>query len=199
MNPVSGTAQACLILGLDFKDIAMLVAVIISPIVALLISIFIQNRTEKRKDRFSIFNTLMSTRYRKNPGEDVIKALNLIDVVFHDQKSVRGSLKEYKKMVLAEGTETEGQIQQRQIQYQKLIHEISKSLGYSKEIETWDINNVCIPKFYLDQERNSSETQTKIGNMLNLVNFILQSETNKKIPSPPPTESLLPTAKVDIG
>ena len=65
-----------------------LVAVIIIPILAVIIAQYLQNRSEKRKDKMQIFKVLMTSRiYGWTP--ESVHCLNLIDVVFSDDKEVR--------------------------------------------------------------------------------------------------------------
>ena len=73
--------------------VANLVAIIIAPVVAVLIGQWFQNRGEKRKDKLEIFKTLMIARNGWNP--ESVKALNIIDIVYADDKAVREQWKEY--------------------------------------------------------------------------------------------------------
>ena len=78
---------------MDIGDWLNLVAIIIAPIAAVLIGQRLQNRAEKRKDKLEIFKTLMIAR--NNWSLESYKALNIIDIAFADDETVRARWKEY--------------------------------------------------------------------------------------------------------
>ena len=47
---------------MELKDILNLAAIIVIPIAAVLIGQWLQNRSEKRKDKMQIFKVLMTSR-----------------------------------------------------------------------------------------------------------------------------------------
>ena len=69
----------------DFFNIA---AIIVAPIIAVWIGQLLQTRAEKRKDKLQIFKILMTARIY-GWTVDSVHALNIIDVVFADDKEVR--------------------------------------------------------------------------------------------------------------
>ena len=83
-------------------DVINILAILISPIIAVLISIWVQNRKEKRQNKMNIFTTLMATRHSSIIDESV-RALNMIDVVFYDKHLVRQLWREYFDMLGNEG------------------------------------------------------------------------------------------------
>ena len=72
---------------------ANLAAIIIIPVAAVLIGQWLQDRAKKREDKMNIFKTLMTARIY---GWTVasVQALNIIDIVFADDKSVRDAWKD---------------------------------------------------------------------------------------------------------
>ena len=58
-----------------------IIAVLLSPVIAVLVTVYLQNRREKRSQKLWIFNTLIGTRHSPLIEENV-RALNMIDVVF---------------------------------------------------------------------------------------------------------------------
>lgn len=76
-------------------QIINIIAVLLSPVVALLISIFIQNRSAKRKSKMEIFNTLLATRHNVYIVDETVRAFNMIDVVFYDKPKIRSLWREY--------------------------------------------------------------------------------------------------------
>ncbi len=67
-----------------------IIAILLSPVTAVLISIWVQDRREKRQQKRFIFSSLMSTRHQI-VSDEFVRALNMIDVVFHDEKKVSGN------------------------------------------------------------------------------------------------------------
>ncbi len=78
---------------MNIEDILNLIAIVIIPIVAVLIGQWLQDRAEKRKDKMYIFKTLMTARiYGWTP--ESVNCLNVIDIVFADDKDVRSAWKD---------------------------------------------------------------------------------------------------------
>ena len=73
---------------MECKDILNLIAIVAIPIAAVLIGQYLQNRAEIRKDKMQIFKTLMTSRTYGWTQESV-HCLNIIDIVFADDKTVR--------------------------------------------------------------------------------------------------------------
>jgi len=69
-------------------EILTIIAILVSPAIAVLVSMWIQNRKEKRQHKRYIFASLMSTRHQVI-SDEIVRALNMIDVVFHDKKKAR--------------------------------------------------------------------------------------------------------------
>lgn len=78
---------------MDIGDVLNLIAIIIAPIVAVLIGQWLQNRSERRKDKLEIFKSLMIARNGWSP--ESVRALNIIDIVYADDNNVRLRWKEY--------------------------------------------------------------------------------------------------------
>ena len=73
---------------MECKDILNLIAIVVIPIAAVLIGQHLQNRAEIRKDKMHIFKVLMTSRIYGWTQESV-HCLNIIDIVFADDKKVR--------------------------------------------------------------------------------------------------------------
>ena len=77
---------------MEGKDILNIIAIVIAPIAASAIAVWLQNRSEKRKDKMYIFKVLMTSRiYGWTPEK--VNVLNIIDIVFSDDKKVRAASK----------------------------------------------------------------------------------------------------------
>ncbi len=79
-----------------------IIAILLSPVTAVLISIWVQDRREKRQQKKFIFSSLMSTRHQI-VSDEIVRALNMIDVVFHDKEKVRKLWHEYYDMLYNRG------------------------------------------------------------------------------------------------
>ena len=145
-----------------------LVAVINIPILAVIIAQYLQNRSEKRKDKMQIFKVLMTSRiYGWTP--ESVHCLNLIDVVFSDDKEVRKAWKDlYDKYCVENPTETELK-KIKDAQY-KLLETIAHSLGYKNKI-TWEtIQNPYIPNGMISQQMQQNARQEGIDNLIKSIN-----------------------------
>src|SRR6266496_2164632 len=65
-----------------------IIAILVGPIIAVGITLWWQNRKEKRDAKKILFVRLMAQRKTTPPTYDWVQALNLIDVVFADDRSV---------------------------------------------------------------------------------------------------------------
>ena len=62
-------------------EILTFCAILLSPVIAVLITVWLQNRKERRATKLWVFNTLIATRHDPIKDENV-RALNMVDVVF---------------------------------------------------------------------------------------------------------------------
>lgn len=79
---------------MEWKDILNLVAILLSPIVALGISAYWQKKQDEKGRKMHIFYTLMRTRAQRL-HYDHVQALNTIDVEFYDERQVVEAWKKY--------------------------------------------------------------------------------------------------------
>ena len=141
---------------MDMNLVVNLVAIIIAPVVAVLIGQWFQNRGEKRKDKLEIFKTLMIARNGWNP--ESVKALNIIDIVYADDKAVREQWKEYyDRLCVEEPSEIE--LKKIKTSQDKLLEAIATSLGYKDKV-TWEtIQNPYVPKGMIEEAQMQREWQ----------------------------------------
>lgn len=71
-----------------------LIALIMGPIIAVVISYFITKWQEKRNQQIKIFLTLMETRKKIPMPESFVNSLNTIDIVFRGNKKIMEARKE---------------------------------------------------------------------------------------------------------
>ena len=129
---------------LEMKDIINILAITLSPIIAVLISIWLQDRKEKRQQKLWLLYALISTRHTPL-SEESIKALNSIDLVFWDENSVRRLWKEYFEMLNNQGLQNDVGYRQRTTKLLELITEMANVLGYKDAITALDVDRIYLP------------------------------------------------------
>ena len=139
------------------RDFVEVLAVLISPVVAVWIGSYLQTKAEKRKDKIVLFKALMTERiYGWSYGS--VNALNIIDIVFDDDVKVRTAWKNlYEKYAVDSGTDdTYKEIQELQ---HKLLEAMAISLGYKEKI-IWDsIRKPYLPKGLVEMQEKQKQLQ----------------------------------------
>lgn len=125
---------------------------IIVPILAAFIGAFLafryQNNSEKRKNKLQVLSVLMAYRHTGALDDDFVKALNLIDIVYHDNKKVKELLHRYLDV-------TRGNlftIGERVNVFLELLLAMCQDVGY-KDLNRNDIND-----FYSPLRPNTTES-----------------------------------------
>lgn len=128
---------------MTWDNILNIFVIIVAPIAAVVIGQILQNRSERRKDKLEIFKVLMMNRV--GWSIEAARALNIIDIVFADDKNVRSCWKAYyDKLCIQEPDEMERK--QIEAAKDKLLESIAISLGYKNKI-TWEtIQNPYLPR-----------------------------------------------------
>lgn len=149
---------------LGFINIA---AIILAPVVSVIIGQKLQDRAKRRQDKMDIFKTLMTNRvYIWTTA--CVHALNIIDIVFADDKKVRSQWKAYYDK-LCVNNPSEEDLRKIETEKCKLLEAIAESLGYKDKI-TWEtIQNPYIPKGLTDsmiQQQQYQNGQVEIMNMV---------------------------------
>lgn len=155
-----------------------LIAIIVIPIIAVVIGQYLQNKAEKRKDKMQIFKTLMTSRIYGWTQESV-HCLNIIDIIFSDDKKVRDAWKDlYDKYCV----QNPDDIQLKKIknaQY-KLLETMAISLGYKDKVTWENIQNPYIPNGLIQQLESQNKSQQAYNNiLLNMREILPQSEQHK--------------------
>ena len=163
-------------LKMNLNNILTLIAIVVIPILAVLVSQWLQNRSEKRKDKMQIFKILMTSRiYGWTP--DMVNALNIIDIVFADDKNVRAAWKDLNDKYHISNPDQQHLKKIQDSQY-KLLEEIANSLGYKNKI-TWEtIQNPYFPQGLADQIEVKANMQQAYFNALDGVNKAFKQQQN---------------------
>ena len=119
--------------------VLVVITALISGLLATIVTIWWQRRSEIRNKKMKVFETLMTYRYMISSQESV-NALNSIDVVFYKDKNVRKAFSDFLNET-DKKPEFNPNIPDKHL---KLLEEISKSLGL-KDIHWDDIKQSYYP------------------------------------------------------
>ena len=119
--------------------VAVIVASLLSGLVGVGVTLWVQRRAAKKAEQMLIFKTLMSTRFIYGASYEKTRALNLLDVVFYNVKSVVGAWEKLYKSY-AEDNPSTSEIEDNTI---LLLEAMAKHLNYK------DLNWDTIKKSYL--------------------------------------------------
>lgn len=133
-------------------EVVNIIAIIISPILALLISQSLQAKHEKQSEKLQILKTLMTQRILPKSVE-YVNALNTIDIIFADSKSVR----EAYKSLYESYHQKDFDYTKSQTKLTKLIEAIVADVGYKEKI-TWDTIQQPYYPIWLDNEIQTNST-----------------------------------------
>jgi hypothetical protein len=141
-----------------FYDWPNILAILFSPLIALQVQKYLDNRSKEKRIKEEIFSTLMETRAQSISFEHV-RALNKIDVAFFHDKAITRSWNAYRDHLNSfpkEGSDIEKQLWNEKIpeKLAKLLSEMSKLLGYDFD-ETLLIKSAYAPVAhgFLDSEQ----------------------------------------------
>ena len=121
-------------------SIVSILAILLSPVIAVLVGQYLSEKRRRQERREALLRDLIENRYKVS-SEGFLRAFNSIPIVFREQKRIRTLHKEYYDSVTRQDPES--------IQKGKMVAvilAICRELGYSKDIEESDIDNVFVPK-----------------------------------------------------
>lgn len=158
--------------------IVNVLAVALSPVIAVLIGQLLQCRAEKRKDKMDIFKTLMVNRHAVW-SVDSVRALNSIDIIFSDDKEVRSRWKEYyDKLCIQQPNASD--FARINVSRDKLLEAMACSLGYKNKV-TWEtIQNPYIPKAMVDAQAQETTILNGQAEWAKMAGILYQLMKNDK-------------------
>lgn len=132
---------------MEIKDWINIAAIILSPIFAVIITMWLTTRNEKRKEKMEVFKQLMVSRVISGTI-DYVKTLNALDVVFADSPKVRKAWQELYNEYAKSNVDHIAILSKRA----KLIISVANDLGYNGKIE-WDeiIEHPYVPNWLVDE------------------------------------------------
>lgn len=131
---------------MEAKDWINIAAIIVIPIVAVLIGQYLQNRAKKREDKLQIFKTLMTARIYGWTKES-INALNIIDVIYVNDKSVRDAWAKLFELYCNDD-KSDIMSKKRKDSMYKLLEKCLKVLAMVKRLIGKQFKIHIYPKFY---------------------------------------------------
>jgi hypothetical protein len=146
-----------------FENFMEILAILISPAIAVAITLWYQTRKEKRERKDRLFQTLMVHRKAFPPTHDWVNGLNLIDVVFSDTPKVAALWHQYYSMLGS--AKTDNEYRDRDHKYIELLSAMAQDLGY-KNLQQTDIDKFYSPQAHQSQIAASNEIQTEFLRVL---------------------------------
>lgn len=149
--------------------IATIAALLVGPVLAVLVTRYIDDSRLKYSRRMDVFRTLMRTRRtRLNPEH--VEALNLVEIEFHGEDAVLSAWRSYWNH-LQEQTPQDPNLQEkfyinRDGLLTKLLHAMARSLKF--DIEQLDIfEGGYVPQGWFDDEQSGRELRALALEILN--------------------------------
>lgn len=197
---MSEPAASALILGMHLGEfwlgLATLFAVLVGPVLAVLVTRYIDERRAARQRKLDIFKTLMRTR-RMPVHFEHVGALNLVEVEFVDEPKVVEAWKNYLNNLgeqlpsLEQKERHDAAIKRRDGLLTKLIYEISRVLKFRVEqLEILEGNYV--PQGWSDDDWEQRLVRRGLLNVLSNKSPIaiqVHQPTGGNSPYPPPPKS----------
>lgn len=122
--------------GQTWLALATIVAILIGPIAAVMVTRYIDEKRAEQQRRMDVFRTLMRTR-RLALSPDHVGALNLVEIEFHGEKDVLSAWREYLTHLARPLSVHEAQqvalTRERDRLLTKLLHAISRTLKFHIE------------------------------------------------------------------
>jgi hypothetical protein len=166
-----------------FLNIMSVVAILLSPLIAVRVSMWLQKRGDDLRQKRAIFAALMATRHRFL-SDEAVKALNVIDVVFHDNARVRELWKEYMEMVNNQGLNNDQGNAQRGKKNLEMVQAMAEVVGFGK-ITHLDVDRFYLPVGLAEERKRANEIANEVLRVLKESQGIkiVQKENSEKLGS----------------
>ena len=140
-----------------------IIAILLSPIIAVCITLWYQNYKSKRNDKINLFLTLMANRKTFPRPYTVVNSLNTIDVVFHKHNSVLNLWHQYYDSLHQKAEIVDWEKQNHL--YLDMLTEMARILGY-KNLKQTEIDKFYTPIAFGQQYEISQELQNELLRVL---------------------------------
>ena len=153
---------------IDGKDWLVVVATLLSPLIAVQVTKWLERRTQGREEQVRIFKTLMATR-AANLDPRHVESLNVIDVVFHSNEKqeieIRRLWKQYLDHLNDRAYPRESWGVKRVELLVELLHSMANFLGFDFD-KTHIKNQAYFPEGYGDLENDQTVTRKALREIL---------------------------------
>lgn len=123
-----------------------ILAVLIGPLVAVIITQRLQQKKDKRQDKIEVFRHLMTYRHLGYYDSNSVNIINSIPIVFWDNDEVIQAYYQYLDLLNSDKTNLQEKLKQIDFRKNDMLETMAKSLGYD------NINWCIIRKSYLPKE-----------------------------------------------
>ena len=153
---------------IDGKDWLVVIATLLSPLIAVQVTKWRERRTQGREEQVRIFKTLMATR-AANLDPRHVESLNVIDVVFHSngkqEIEIRRLWKQYLDHLNDRNYPRDSWGVKRVELLVELLHSMAKFLGFDFD-KTHIKNQAYFPEGYGDLENDQTVTRKALREIL---------------------------------
>ncbi|MCA3281836.1 MAG: hypothetical protein ING16_03115 [Roseomonas sp.] len=182
--------------SIDMKDWLVVIATLLSPLIAVQVTKWLDRRNQAREEQIKIFKTLMATRgLRLDPRH--VESLNLIDIVFSSERrteaAIRNSWKEYLDH-LSKFYPQDHWINKRDELYANLLHSMATHLRF-KFNKVNIKNEAYLPQAYSTLEDENHAIRKGILDILDGKKNLPMYVVNLPIQNPDPSNSENPVRK----
>ena len=146
------------------RDVVNIAAIIIGPIAAVVITLWWQQRKEKRDGKIKLFMALLAYRKSYPVSAEWAKGLNLIDAVFPASAKILELWHQYYDMLMVQHPDQAQQISQNH-KYIELMSAMAAELGFCKLQQT-EIDKFYIPQAHADQANMNAAIQMEFLRVL---------------------------------
>ena len=131
---------------MNLKDWISIFAILASPLIAVWVTLLVEKRRQKRRDKLELFKTMMTQR-GFSASYAWVDAINSLSVVFADEKSVVSAVNDFMQVVGTRPFNNE-EYENKKI---KLLEKMAISLGYKKNIDWEQLRKAYYPQWMINE------------------------------------------------
>lgn len=131
-----------------------IIAVLMSPLIAVCVTMWLEKRRQKRRDKMDLFKTLMTQR-GISCSYMWVNALNSIHIIFAEDSKVIKATNEYLQTLTISAPNSLDQ-QNYENKKTKMLEAMAQVLGYSKQIDWETIKVPYVPQWMVDEQKFNS-------------------------------------------
>ena len=160
---------------MNLTDVLTILAILLSPLIAVIITLWYNDRQEKQKAKIELFMTLLANRKTYPVPIEFVNSLNTIDVVFHKSEKVISAWKN----LFSEYHNEPFQITLVNRKLLDLLDAMAKDLGYI-DIRQTDFDSFYSPCLFENQRQYQESVNKELLRVLkNSVSFGNMSQVNR--------------------